>query len=48
VSTTRLSPELLAEAEIVGAHSDGETPEVQDKVVNDKVVRKTSRGVKTK
>ena len=47
MSTARLSPELLADAEIVGAH-----PEPEDAVVKDvpvtKVVRKSSKGVHTK
>lgn len=41
--TTRLSPEVLATAEIVGAHADEPKAEPTTKIV-----KRTSKGVKTK
>lgn len=48
MTTTRLSDDVLADAEIVGAHAEPTEYQTDSEVVVAKVVTRTSKGVKHK
>lgn len=48
MTTTRLSDAVLAQADIVGVHAEPTEYEPEHPEVETKVVRRTSKGVKTK